>query len=124
MTCVNEQRKRTCISLRDLRSFCLAHFHIVQREALLQGQKLYFALSTALDILGQRTESSTQGTRWCSLLQQNSAVNPLQGQGTASELYGEQDIQVYIVLNRLLEVAEDSYSFKGGFNKCPTPAVV
>ena len=58
------------------------------------------------------------------LLQQNSAVNPLQGQGAASELYGEQDVQVYIVLNRLLEVNEDSYSFKGRYSQCMPPAIL
>lgn len=49
------------------------------------------------------------------LLQQNSAVNPLQGQSTPPDGFDETEVQCYIVLNRLLSVNDDTYSFKGKY---------
>ncbi len=49
----------------------------------------------------------------CNILQQNSAVNPFQGQATPPEGFNESQVQVYVVLNRLLSVDDNSYSFKG-----------
>lgn len=46
-------------------------------------------------------------------MQQNSAVNPLQGQATPPDGFDESEVQVYVVLNRLLSVNDDTYSFKG-----------
>ncbi len=51
------------------------------------------------------------------VLQQNSAVNPLQGQNTPPDGFDETEVQSYIVLNRLLSVNDDTYSFKGEFEQ-------
>ena len=58
------------------------------------------------------------------VLQQNSAVNPLQGQSTPPDGFDETEVQCYIVLNRLLSVNDDTYSFKGkchdeNVHRCP-----
>ena len=46
-------------------------------------------------------------------MQQNSAVNPFQGQGNPPEGFDESMVSAYITLNRLLSVDDVTFSFKG-----------